>query len=165
MRHDAGMASRWIRTALVGLTGLALLGGCGDPPSAEVTTTAADGRPAEGEEELTPKPTLLASRQGVLIVFLHDDAPPAAVDAIRSRLEEHVGPGGVTFVSKEEAHAEFSAMFQDQPEVVAGTSPADLPRSLRVKPAGREEEQAIEAAVAGLPGVKEVVCADRGQCR
>jgi hypothetical protein len=165
MRHDAGMASRWIRAALVGLAGLALLGGCGDPPGAEVTTTAADGRATEGEEELGPKPTLLASRQGALIVFLHDDAPPSDIDAIRARLEEHVGPGGVTFVSKEDAHAEFSAMFQDRPEVVAGTSPADLPRSLRVKPTGSEQEQAIEAFVEDLPGVKAVVCADRGQCR
>ena len=157
------------RLLLAALTLVTLFAGCGEPEgerelAATTGTTEADDTGTTTEDGM-PEPTAVPGREGMLMVFLEADASPAAVDAIRARLEAHVGAGRVRFVSPEEAHAEFEAMFADEPEMVSGTSPADLPASLRVRPVDREAELAIHDDVVGLEGVKAVVCADRGQCR
>ena len=148
------------RPVLVVLLLAALFAGCGNEPASVETRPS----PTVEEDDRSPQPTTVPTRDGMLIVFLDDEATPSAIAAIRQQLEAHVGVGNASFFSKEDAHAEFSAMFRDEPDMVAKTSPAQLPRSLRVRPPDREAERTIADSVAPMEGVKAVVCAERGQC-
>ena len=143
-----------------------LMAGCGDHVDTADVVAGDDGKSAVTTiDPPRPVPTTPATRAGMLIVFLDDDASQEAIDAVRDRLEGHVGVGNVTYFTHEEAHAEFVAMFKDQPDMVSKTSPAELPRSLRVKPDGRDDELAIANAVSAMDGVKEVICDGRGRCQ
>jgi cell division protein FtsX len=127
------------------------------PAGGRCLDAAADG-------DRGPRPSAVPSREGMLIVFLEDDASAEVVAAIRKRLEQHAGAGGVMFVDHDDAHAEFAAMFKDEPDMVRKTSPAELPRSLRVKTNDAQNERALAEAVTGMEGVKDVVCPGRGRC-
>lgn len=160
MRHHESVARRGLHGLLVGVL---LFAGCGDEPATTDVAVAVDAYGADGSET-APTPTIVESRDGVLVAFLDDDASPAEIGAVRERLEEHAGAGTASFMDHDAAQAEFVAMFKHRPDMVSAVTPRNLPRSLRVRPNDPTTESAIVEAVSGMAGVTEVLCSRRGRC-
>jgi hypothetical protein len=90
-------------------------------------------------------------------VFLRDDATDLQISAIEQELAAVPGSGSVSFESKEQAYEEFKEIFKDQPELVEGVAPDALPASFRVALEHPAAYSAVQEAMAGLPGIEEVV--------
>jgi cell division transport system permease protein len=93
----------------------------------------------------------------VVHVFLTDAATPKQVNAIGRFLEadQRVKPGGINFISKDEALAIAKKRF---PDLTSNLASNPLPRSFDVTPRRGEDTGNIALAVKGakLPGVDEV---------
>ena len=90
-------------------------------------------------------------------VFIADDAKAKQIDALRVRLESNplVKPGGITFISKDEA---LKIMRKRSPELTANLASNPLPASFDVVPKRGEDTEAIALSVkkAKLAAVDEV---------
>jgi cell division transport system permease protein len=89
-------------------------------------------------------------------VFMADSATDQQVNAVRERLESdsRVAPGGVTFISKQEA---LKTMEKKYPDLVENLPGNPLPRSFEVKPTKGEHVEAISQSLEPPPpGVEKV---------
>jgi streptogramin lyase len=120
----------------------------------------ATGAPS-GVRAVDPAP----SREGKLVVFVENDASAEDLAAIRAKLEAHPATVRVVYLDHDAAHREFAEMFKDQPSLVARTTAEELPRSFHVVPTSESSAPAIARSLAGLTGVKEVICPNSGRCQ
>jgi cell division transport system permease protein len=97
-----------------------------------------------------------AKKKLLVKVYLTDDATAPQVNAVRQQLESdsRVAPGGVKFVSKEEA---LEIMQKKYPDLVENLPGNPLPRSFEVKPTRGEHVEAISQSLSPPPpGVDKV---------
>ena len=95
---------------------------------------------------------------GVVKVYLAETASTDQVNALRAELEQNkdVEPGGVEFVSKEEALDRAKEIFKDSPEVLDNIPGNPFPASLEATLVNPEKMDAVAKTVEGQPGVDEV---------
>jgi len=65
-------------------------------------------------------------------VFLRIDVSPEQVDAVREHLRRADGVRIVAYLDQDDAYAEFSRLFADDPDLVARVGPETLPASFEV---------------------------------
>ncbi len=86
--------------------------------------------------------------------FLHPEASASETEAVRKRLEEIEGLDHIEYVDQQGAYEEFKQLFADDPQLVAGASPAALPASFRVwSSVGAKPPDDLQA----FPGVREII--------
>ncbi|HVM34197.1 MAG TPA: permease-like cell division protein FtsX [Actinomycetota bacterium] len=86
-------------------------------------------------------------------VYMRDDASPNEEQALASDLTKMNEVQDVTYVSKEQAFAEFKEQY---PDLWEGLPPDALPASYRVKLLDANDAVEVAARVEGAPGVDEV---------
>jgi cell division transport system permease protein len=82
-------------------------------------------------------------------------ASPEQRDAIQATLEDNPQVGEVFFETQEQAYELFRERFDDS--IADNITPEQLQESFRVKLVNPEEFEGVVSAVAGLPGVAQVV--------
>lgn len=68
-----------------------------------------------------------------MIVWLQPGASPDDVEAVRTLLDEALVVRSLTYVNQEATFDTFRTYYADQPEVLQGIDPSDLPTSFRVE--------------------------------
>jgi cell division transport system permease protein len=116
----------------------------------------------------------LITRQGVnnslsqwgegveFIVFMNPDAPQDQIDAIGRDLDENPQVESTVYLNKEQAFAEFSRLYQDEPLLVESLGgPAGAPPNYKVVPTTTDEQVVISLAdqYRRKPGVESVSAA------
>jgi len=96
-------------------------------------------------------------------VFLRVGASDAQVAAVRARLESDPDIAFVRFVSRADAYAIFKKDFADQPRLIQGTKPSDLPVSFRVDLAPGASLPSTAARYNSVDGVDTVVTHEGSQ--
>ena len=94
------------------------------------------------------------------IVFLHPDANPDQINAVRSSLDSP-DIERITFVDQNAAYDEFRDLFRDQPDLLESVTPDVLPPSFRVVPVDKDARtiEELSSQYETKPGVKKVVSA------
>jgi len=104
-----------------------------------------------------------------IIAFLEDGRTEAEIQDLRQRLLEHHGVESVSFVSKEDALAEFRTQLGPDSDLIDVLDENPLPASLRVKLAeGSRNSETLELLAAwmrAMPGVEEVRYGDQWVAR
>ena len=90
---------------------------------------------------------------GILIVWMEPAADAQSIAAVEAALANSGLIDDLEYVDHDETYAEFQAYFADEPEVVAGVAPDDLPTSFRVE---TDLPDQVAADVRLLPGVSAV---------
>ena len=96
-------------------------------------------------------------RELLVKVYFEDTAPPAQINAVRFKLESNplVKPGGVRFVSKQEALNRMEDRYPELVQNLSGGNP--LPASFEVTPKEAEGTREIAESLRPLPpGVNKV---------
>lgn len=96
------------------------------------------------------------------IVFMDPDATEAEIDAVGDVIAQNPLVRDLTYITQEEAHREFTAMFADSPELLRSVGPDALPSSWRVVPQdGVSHDQVAELGdrLTTFDGVYQVVYA------
>ena len=91
-----------------------------------------------------------------MVVFLEPGSSRRELDAVATAIGDVVGPGRSFVVDAEAALVAFEYLYEDS-DVPAVVTADDLPASVRVFDPGPEEVEAIEAALDGLPSIREVL--------
>jgi cell division transport system permease protein len=102
-----------------------------------------------------------AKKKLLVKVYLTDSATDTQVNAVREKLESdpRVAPGGVRFISKQEA---LRKMERQYPELVENLPGNPLPRSFEVKPTKGEYVKPISESLSPRPkGVDKVTYAQK----
>jgi len=89
-------------------------------------------------------------------IYLKDDITSAQREALQKQLAESPEVVSTEFVTKEQAYDRFKQLFRTDPNLVAQTTPADLPSTLLVKLKNPERYTVISQQFAGAPGVDQV---------
>jgi hypothetical protein len=97
------------------------------------------------------------SRPGDLEIFMKVDASTEEVVHVRNDLFSDPQVAATRFLNHNEAFTEFQRIFAEQPDIVAKTSPTDLPESFRVVAKDSADGDAISTRYSDLPGVDTVV--------
>jgi cell division transport system permease protein len=104
-----------------------------------------------------------------IIAFLEDGRSEAEIQDLRQRLLEHHGVESVSFVSKEDALAEFRTQLGPDSDLIEVLDENPLPASLRVRLAeGSRNSETLELLTAwmrAMPGVEEVRYGDQWVAR
>jgi len=120
----------WVLAAL-------LVAGCGTPNPATPSTTSPPDVDA--------------------IVFVDPAITPGESEALRKRLVDLPEATSVVYVDTEAAYEEFLCLFADQPQMVAGVSPAELPTSYRLSLRGDENsKEVVRRELRQASGVRDV---------
>lgn len=88
--------------------------------------------------------------------FLRTDITPGELQALRTDVEEMPQVEEVTYVSQEEALAEFKELYKNQPEFTEFLEADSLPASLRIKLQDADDTEAVAALIRGRSGVDDV---------
>ena len=88
--------------------------------------------------------------------YLRDDASPGEIEALESQLSGYEEIQRVTYVSKEQAYADFKELYRNKPEFYEHIGPEDLPASLRVKLTDAKYTEEVAALIQDAPGVDDV---------
>ncbi len=92
-----------------------------------------------------------------LIVYLHDDAPPADVLALQRRLQDDPLMISVEYVTKEKALERLRASFPDQPDFLQALPGNPLPASLDVRSDDPDHLREQASVLTAEPIVEDVV--------
>jgi cell division transport system permease protein len=90
-------------------------------------------------------------------VFLKDNITGSQRDDVRSSLKDLSVVRGVTYVSKQQAFAEFKDLYRDQPALWQNVDPDVLPASFRVRLDDPKHVDSIRSALGNNPAVDEIV--------
>jgi cell division transport system permease protein len=90
-------------------------------------------------------------------IYLKDEITPQQKNALQRQLSESPEVVGTEFVNKEQAYERFKELFQADPNLVAQTTPADLPATFLVKLKHPERYTVISEQFTGAPGVDQVL--------
>lgn len=95
------------------------------------------------------------------VVWMNPEADADQDAAIRRSIEESPAVRDFTYVSQDEALAEFQDMFVDSPDLLDAVEATDLPPSYRVVPVDPDADVVVELGSQFLnqPGVRDVVFA------
>lgn len=96
-----------------------------------------------------------------LAVFLVEGVTPGQRETVGGFLEEHPLVESVRYESSQEAYERFVEVFANQPDVVNGASPSELPESFRVKLIDAAASGALRAEALERPGVEEATIGSR----
>lgn len=88
--------------------------------------------------------------------FLRDNATQGEIEALEQDLSDMREVQDLTFVSKDEAFAEFKQIYRNKPELYEGLDEDALPASLRIKLYDADDTADVAAAIEGRPGVDDV---------
>jgi cell division transport system permease protein len=94
-------------------------------------------------------------------VYMKTDATEQQVDTLRDQLDSDRLVKGATFISKEDAYAEFQRIFKDKPDLVSSVDPSALPASFRVAPNDVKNTTVLRDKYDTRPGVDEAITADK----
>ncbi len=114
-----------------------------------------------GGSDAAPKP-----RSGPNVeVFMETTATADDVEAVRKQLRRSDDVTSIRFVSREDAYRRFSKWFAKQPELLANTTPEQLPESFKFSVSG--DTRQLAARLKKLQGVDAVMMppAARPFCR
>jgi cell division transport system permease protein len=89
-------------------------------------------------------------------IYLKDDITAAQRATLQKQLSESPEVISTEFVTKEQAYDRFKQLFRSDPNLVAQTTPADLPAALLVKLKNPERYTVISQQFTGAPGVDQV---------
>jgi len=89
-------------------------------------------------------------------IYLKDDITRPQREALQRQLNESPEVVGTEFVTKEQAYERFKDLFRADPNLVAQTTPADLPATFLVKLKHPERYTVISQQFTGAPGVDQV---------
>ncbi len=95
-------------------------------------------------------------------IFMNVDAPQPQIDGVEQELAALVDRGEIRsfeFLSKEEAYAEFTRIFEDEPALIESTTADVLPTSFRVVPAEVENTKDLALRFDAMPGVDKLLTA------
>jgi len=88
--------------------------------------------------------------------YLRNDASPGEIQTLEQQLSQYPEVQGVTYVSKEQAYAEFKQLYRNKPEFYEPIGPEALPASLRIKLTDAKYTQVVADRIEGAPGVDDV---------
>ncbi|MCB0975043.1 MAG: permease-like cell division protein FtsX [Actinobacteria bacterium] len=95
-----------------------------------------------------------------LEIFMMQDATDAQVAAIETDLTKSEFVERFDFIDQDDAYEIYQDLFKDQPELLVGVTPSDLPPSFRVVPTDPEMTNQLAQAFRGRPGVYQVATAE-----
>jgi cell division transport system permease protein len=88
--------------------------------------------------------------------YLRDDASPGEIQDLQSQLAGYDKVQDVTYISKQQAYADFKQLYRNKPEFYEHIGPEDLPASLRIKLTDAKYTQEVTDLIRGAPGVDDV---------
>lgn len=88
--------------------------------------------------------------------YLFDDITQGEQELLQTEILELPQVQDVTYVSQEQAYAEFLEIFANQPELGSALTKDSLPASLRIKLHDANDTETVAALIRGRPGVEEV---------
>lgn len=113
----------WLAVAaVVAMVGLVMVVSGGEDLATEPAQTSQEGVGGDAAPVISEE----------VIVWLHGDASPEAVDLVASSLEESRVVEAVVFMDREATYREFVEHFADEPEVIESVDPEQLPLSFLV---------------------------------
>ncbi len=89
-------------------------------------------------------------------VFLRKDATEGEIRSLQTQISEYPEVQDVTFVSSEQALAEFKRFYRDEPEFWQALSKDSLPASLRIKLTDAKFTEDVANRITGAPGIDDV---------
>lgn len=89
-------------------------------------------------------------------VYLRDDIGPEERTSLQSQIASYDEVDELTYVSKEDAFAEFRERYRNQPEFYENLPPDALPASLRIKLTDAKFTEEVASRIQGAPGVDEI---------
>jgi cell division transport system permease protein len=96
-----------------------------------------------------------------LEVFMNVQATQGQIESLNRALRNDNDVRSFRYLNKEDAYAEFTRLFSDQPDLVATTDADALPASYRVAPERAELTQTVADRYQTRPGVDEVKTAQK----
>src|SRR5918996_168381 len=94
-------------------------------------------------------------------VYMKTDATEQQIDTLRDQLDNDRLVKTASFISKEDAYAEFQRIFKDKPDLVSSVEPSALPASFRVAPSDVKRTTVLRDKYDTRPGVDEAITADK----
>jgi cell division protein FtsX len=94
-------------------------------------------------------------------VFLKVGASPQQVESVRAALAADRDVRSTRYIDQTDAYAIFKREFVDQPLLIAGTKPAELPASFRVILEPGVSQASAATRFNGMPGVDTVISRER----
>jgi cell division transport system permease protein len=94
-------------------------------------------------------------------VYMKTDATEQQIDTLREQLDNDRLVKSASFISKEDAYAEFQRIFKDKPDLVSSVEPSALPASFRVAPTDVKRTTVLRDKYGTRPGVDEAITADK----
>ncbi len=88
--------------------------------------------------------------------YLFDDITQGEQELLQTEILELPQVQDVTYVSQEQAYAEFLEIFANQPELGSALTKDSLPASLRIKLHDANDTETVAVLIRGRPGVEEV---------
>jgi cell division transport system permease protein len=88
--------------------------------------------------------------------YLRDDASPGEIQSVQTQLSQYREVQEVTYVSKDQAYADFKQIYRNKPEYYEHIDAEDLPASLRVKLTDAAFTEEVASRIEGAPGIDEV---------
>jgi cell division protein FtsX len=89
-------------------------------------------------------------------LFMDVDANEMQVAQVRGALRRSDGTYQFCFLSKEDAYREFRRLFDDKPDLIEETDPAELPASFRVSLVETSSPEEFRRKFERLPGVDQI---------
>ena len=94
-------------------------------------------------------------------VYMKTDATDQQIDTLREQLDSDRLVKSASFISKDDAYAEFQRIFKDKPDLVSSVEPSALPASFRVAPSDVKRTTVLRDKYDTRPGVDEAITADK----
>jgi cell division transport system permease protein len=88
--------------------------------------------------------------------YFRDDAAPGEIQALQTELSQYREVEEVTYVSQEQAYADFKQIYRNKPEYYEHIDADDLPASLRIKLTDAAYTEEVAARIRGAPGIEDV---------
>jgi cell division transport system permease protein len=89
-------------------------------------------------------------------IYLKDDITRQQREALKKQLDDSPEVAATEFITKAQAYKRFKELFRTDPNLVAQTTPADLPATFLVKLEQPERYTVISQQFTGAPGVDQV---------
>jgi cell division transport system permease protein len=100
--------------------------------------------------------TLSLEARVEISAYLRDDASPGEIQSVQTQLSQYREVQEVTYVSKDQAYADFKQLYRNKPEFYEHIDAEDLPASLRIKLTDAAFTEEVASRIEGAPGIDEV---------
>lgn len=162
---EGGRMRRRRRTVVAGVaTGLVLLAGgvaganlpwAADPAGPPPPTTIAAAMLPVSSPSCSTRPVDTGATD--LAVFLTPEATDRQRAAVDAAVHDDTRVAIVVFESRQSAYERFTELWADSPDFVAAVDPRDLPESFRLRLVSPEQDAAVRARFAAMPGVTQII--------